>query len=130
MAVPVAAVAADFDEALDVHLNLAPEFTLYSVLLVNNLAEAIDLIFSKLAHLGIRIDVELTQNPAAQMRANTVNILQGYPGVLVSWYVNSGNSCHATASLSLALFVLRVGTDDSDHPVPFHHLALVTAYFR
>jgi hypothetical protein len=130
MAVPAATVAADFNEALDVHLDLAPEFTFYFILLVNNLAEAIDLIFSKLIHLGIRIYVELAQNLAAQVRANAVNILQGYPGMLVSRYVNSSNSCHATASLSLALFVFRVGADDSDHSVPLHNLALFTAYFR
>jgi len=127
---PAATVTADFNEALDVQLNLAPEFTLYPVLLVNNLAEAIDLIFGKLTHLGIRVYVALGQNLTAQVRANAINILQRYPGVLISWYVHSSNSCHSALSLSLALFMLRVGTDNPDHPVPFHYLALVTAYFN
>jgi hypothetical protein len=61
VAVPASPVAPNLNEALDIHLNLTPEFTFHFVLFVNGFPEAIDLLFSKVAHLGIRTDIGLSQ---------------------------------------------------------------------
>jgi hypothetical protein len=65
MAMPHTSIAANLDQALDVKVNLLPELTLNSVLPINVLSEAINLILGKITHPGLWIDTGLSQNPPA-----------------------------------------------------------------
>jgi len=59
---PDAPVTTNLDEALDVKVNLFSKLTLSPILSVNKLPKAINLIFSKVAYLNIRVDTSLRQN--------------------------------------------------------------------
>ena len=72
---PETAVTANFNEALDIKVNFFPEVTLNLILPVNNLPETVNLIFSKTIRFGISTNTCLGQNPPAQLRTNTIDIL-------------------------------------------------------
>jgi hypothetical protein len=62
---PDTSIATNLDQALDIKVNLLPEFTLNPILPVNSLSEAVYLILGKVTHLGLWIDTGLVQNPPA-----------------------------------------------------------------
>src|SRR4051812_14625142 len=53
--VPDAAIALDFDQALDVHTDRTSQVALDCVFLVNGLAQVVDLFFSEVSHASIGI---------------------------------------------------------------------------
>ena len=53
---PATPIATNFNEALDIKINLFAQLTFNPVLPVNKLSETINLVFSKITHLGIRAD--------------------------------------------------------------------------
>jgi len=57
---PATPIAPDFNEAFDIKSGLSPKLTLNLVLAVNGLSEAVDFLFSKVTHLGIRADIGLS----------------------------------------------------------------------
>jgi len=60
MAMPDTTVATNLNETLDIKVNRFPQFTLNLLLLVDNLSETINLVLSKIIHLGISIDTSLS----------------------------------------------------------------------
>jgi len=72
---PHTPVTAYLNETLDVKVNLFSKGTLDPVIVVNYFPELIYLIFSKVAHFGIRADTGLGQNLLARCRADAVNVL-------------------------------------------------------
>jgi|TARA_B100002003_G_scaffold179019_1_gene166954 hypothetical protein len=75
MAVPHTPIAANFDKTFDIKVNLFPEFSLDHTFTVNNLSEAINLIFGKSVRLNLSIDTSLSQNLMTQSGANAIDIL-------------------------------------------------------
>jgi hypothetical protein len=57
---PDTPITANFNETLDVKVNLFSEITLYLILMVNHLSEVINLFFSEVIHLSTRIDISLS----------------------------------------------------------------------
>jgi hypothetical protein len=60
MAVPHTPIAANFNQALDVEVNLFSQFPLNPKLPVNNLTETINLTFSKFIRLSLSINTGLS----------------------------------------------------------------------
>jgi len=72
---PQTTIAANFNEALDVKVNLFPEVALDAVFLVNHFTQFIYFILGKVIYLGVRADTEFGQNLQARSRAYAVYIL-------------------------------------------------------
>jgi hypothetical protein len=68
-------IATNLGETLDIKVNIFSKLALNLIIMVNELSEAINLIFGKAIRLGISIDASLSQNFLAQARANTIDIL-------------------------------------------------------
>jgi hypothetical protein len=75
MPMPAAPIATNLHKALDIEVNLLPQFPLDIILPVNNLPETIDLLFSQVIHLGRGVDVSLGYNLLAQAGTNAIDIL-------------------------------------------------------
>jgi len=75
MPMPDTPIAANFDEALDIKVNLFSKLALNFILPVNKLSEMISLFFGKATCLNIRADTGLSQNSPAQSRTNPIDIL-------------------------------------------------------
>jgi hypothetical protein len=69
---PKATVAADFDKALDVEVNLLTEITLQLVSFVDNLADTVYLLIRKVFNPCIGVNVGLPQYLLAQGRPNAI----------------------------------------------------------
>jgi len=57
---PDTSIATNLDEPLDIKVNLFSKLTLNLILMVNNLSETLNLVFSKVTRLSVRIDASLT----------------------------------------------------------------------
>src|SRR6267143_695910 len=122
LAVAQAAVAAQVHQALDVQAHLAAEVALDLVVLVEALADAVDLVVGQvLGPLG-RIDLgQGTDLPRAGV-ADPVQVRERDLDLLLAGKVDSGKACH---SLSLPLLVARIrGADHAHHALAADHLAL------
>jgi hypothetical protein len=75
MAMPDTPIATNLNETLDIEVNLFSQVTLNYILTVNNLPEAINLVFSEAIRLGISTNTRLSQNPLAQGGTNAIDIL-------------------------------------------------------
>jgi len=75
MAMPATPIATNLDQTPDILFYRFPQFTLNPVLAVNSLPDAINLILGKAIRLGLRANIELGQNPLAQVGANATDIL-------------------------------------------------------
>src|SRR5579875_2565756 len=71
-----AAVAADFDQALDVQVNLTPKVAFDLVLALDNLAQADDLVLGEVFHLGLRTDLGLFKDLPRECWPDAVDIAQ------------------------------------------------------
>ena len=96
-----AAVAADVDQPLDVHADLAAEVTLDGQVAVDEVAQAVDLLVGQLAHPRVRVDAGLEQQLLARRRADAVDVLQPDLDALVARQVDPGYSGHLAATPSL-----------------------------
>jgi hypothetical protein len=72
---PEPTIATNLNKTLDIKVNHFPQFTLNTLPPVDNLAETINLIISKVIHLGLSSDICLSQNFPTQGRANPIDIL-------------------------------------------------------
>jgi len=53
---PAASITTNLDKPLDVEVDLLPELPLHPISLIDELADTVNLLLTKLSHLGIRID--------------------------------------------------------------------------
>jgi hypothetical protein len=60
MAVPEATIAANFHKAFDVKVNLFSQLPLNAIFPVNNLPQAINLLFGKSVRLNLSINISLS----------------------------------------------------------------------
>jgi hypothetical protein len=132
---PVAPVAANLGKALDVETHFFPELALNPILPVNILSEPVDLVFGEVIRFSLGIDTGMLQNLVTQCGANPVDVLQRYPDLLVSRYVNPGDTRHQTTSFpsrisALPLFMAGLGANHPDHSSPPYYLALFASGFN
>jgi hypothetical protein len=121
---PQPAIAPDVHQSLDVHRNFATQIALYPELLVDDVAQPLDLIFSQIPNSGVRIYASPLKELLAGMQTNTVDVGQRYFYTLVSGKINTGNTCHF---LSLPLLVLRVAANYAQDALAANDLAPLTS---
>jgi hypothetical protein len=120
-----AAIAADLDQPLNVHLDFPPQIAFHLEALGDVFTEEGSVCFGKVFHPNGGVYSGPSNNPARPGRANTVNVLETNVYPLITRKVNTFNSCHVL--LSLSLFVLWVVADDVQSAVALHDFAFRTA---
>lgn len=138
---PKAPIAADFDQASDVGLDLAPKVSLDDVVAVDDLTELGDIRIGKVPYPNSRIEPRLLNQFRRVVLADAVDMRQGVQDRLLSGKVYACNTCHSSsfplrACLALSLLVLGVDAEDTDDALALDDLALVAdslntrAYFH
>jgi len=98
-AVTVSAVGADFDEPLDVHRNFFAQIAFHHAFGLDDLADAVDLVFAEILNLLVPVHVRLLQNTGRARIANAVNVSERDRRMFVAWKIDSCNACHIASNL-------------------------------
>jgi DNA polymerase I-like protein with 3'-5' exonuclease and polymerase domains len=72
--VPEAAIASDVHQSLDVHGDFTPQITLNPQLLVDDVTQPLDFIFSEIPNSGIRVNASSLEELLAGVQSNTVDV--------------------------------------------------------
>jgi hypothetical protein len=104
-AMPETLVRTDFDLALDVLCDLAPQITFDGQIGVDVLTDLDDLTVGEIANLGAPIDIEIIENMVSSRVTDTKDVGKTDFNTFVSGKVGSGNTSHL---LPLTLLVTRV----------------------
>ena len=91
-----ATVAADVDEPPYIFVVFPAQVTFRDVILVDNDADAVELILIQIAHTGrhFHIEISLADYLDGFGRADSVDAAQRDVGALAVWNVNSGDTNH------------------------------------
>src|SRR3954463_6055528 len=89
-----AAVRADLDEALDVHGGVLAQVAFHVAFRLDDLADAVDLVFIEVLNLLDRLNLGRFQNLGGARVADAVDVGQRDVGVLVAGQVDARNSSH------------------------------------
>src|SRR5580704_8188107 len=127
-AMPNPAIRLDFNEPPDVHLDLLAEIAFNAAFFFNFLPQTVNFIFGQVADLFRVIDARLGGELPGALLPDAIDRSQSNPKALLRRKVNTCDACHSL-SLTLALLVLRIGTDYPHHAAPVDHLAFVTNLF-
>src|SRR5690349_9250524 len=122
------AIRADFDQPLDVHRDVLAEIALDAAFALDDLADAVDLVFVEVLHLFFAVDIGSGDDPGRARMPDAVDVGQRDPGVLVARKIHACNTCHKP-SLSLTLLVLGILADHPHHALAANDLALVANLF-
>ena len=99
-----AAVAADFNQALDIQTNLTAQVAFYGVVTLDDFTQLSSLVLGQVLYAGIRIDTSLCKNVIGQLPSDAVDVGQADLYALFTGKVNTGNTCHRNLYLqSLSL---------------------------
>jgi len=120
------AVATEVHEPLDVHVDLATKVTFDLEVLVDTLADPLDVgLVEVVCTLALRNTRSLA-NVLRVMRTDPVDVLQRNHRVFPTWKVDACDTCHSL--LSLPLLVTGVVTQDTHDTLAAHDLALLTNF--
>ena len=129
-----AAVGIDIHQALDVHLNFAPEIALGDILavavwlrLIEDADNLVDLFGSQILGTKRRVDFRLLKNFFGGHAADAIDVGQGSVDAFIFWNVDSEDAGHNV--LTLALFVTRIFANDADYTLAAHHFAFFAQSF-
>src|SRR5215469_13427009 len=93
-AMTISAIGADFDEPLDVHRNFFAQIAFHHAFRLDYLADAVDLVFTQVLHLLVRINFGLLQNACSARIPDPVDVSERDIRVLVARKIDACNSCH------------------------------------
>src|SRR5579864_3717415 len=124
LAVPLAAVAADLDEAPDVHRHVAPQVAFDFIVAVDHLAEARDFLVREGAHARVRAHPGDPEDLPGAAAADPVDVRQADFDPFLTRQVHARDTRHRMPPLPLLLLVLRVLADDHHAVAALDHLAL------
>jgi hypothetical protein len=96
------AVSADLGQALDRLAAIAPKVTLDLDVRVDVVAELRDLFVRQVAHLLLRVELELADDLLRGRLADPVDVRQPDLEPLLRREVDSGDACHAGSSPAFA----------------------------
>src|SRR6476469_7886619 len=150
-AVPQAAVAADFHQALDVERDLLAEIAFHTPLLLDHPADLADVVFRQVLHADVRAHARFLEDQVRPVAADAVDVGQPDLDPLGAREVHACDTRHfvesssgfrlqttdfrrvcglwsvaCSLSLPLSLLVLLVRADHPDHALAANDLALVT----
>ena len=94
-----AAVATEVHQTLDVHLDFAAEIAFDAVLGLEQLADALDLVFRQLFGLLGRWDVRTRADLSRERMAHAIEVGERISDLLVSGKVNACNTSHTNNPL-------------------------------
>jgi hypothetical protein len=106
-AVPDTAIAADLDQPLDILAHLLSQLTLYDVVLVYEIPDAIDFVVSQVSGLGFSVNASLVQDLDGGGATDSEYVTERNLDFLVAWNVHTGYTGHARL-LPLPLLVAGV----------------------
>src|SRR5699024_1832501 len=89
-----AAVAADFNQALDIQTDFAAQVALNIVVAVDHFTQLSGFFFGQVLYAGVRIDTGLLQDLVGRLAANAEDVGQADLHALLAGKVNTGNTCH------------------------------------
>src|ERR1700723_3514941 len=92
---PVATVALNIDEALDVHLGVLAEIALNITLVLNHLADAVYLFFAEVLDLLGGHNIGLLQDLQRTRITDAINVCERDPSLLVAGQIDASNTCHS-----------------------------------
>jgi hypothetical protein len=101
---PQPAVAADFDQPLDIHLHLTAQIAFHFISLRDEVTHNVDFTFRQVFHPDIGINFGRSQNNPGTARTDPKQIAQSYLNPLISRKINTFNSCHISSPLTLLVF--------------------------
>ena len=93
-AMTIAAIGADFDQPLDVHGDVLAEIAFHAAFLLDDLADAIDFIFTQIADLLRRLHAGRPEDAGRARVSNTEDVGKGDLDVLVARKIHACNTCH------------------------------------
>ena len=123
-----ATVAVDLDQALDVLADLLAQLAFDGEVLVDEVADAVDLVVGQVADLGVRGDAGLGADLLRGGAADAVDVAERHVDLLVARNVDTRDTGHADL-LPLPLLVAGVRADNANDAFTAHDLALFTALF-
>ena len=91
-------VGAEIHEALDVHLNFAPEVTFDPVVSLDDVAEGLDLRVVELVDLLARIDLGLATDLPSQGLANAEDVGKRVSDLLTAGEIDACNTGHGSVA--------------------------------
>src|SRR6185503_7605182 len=94
-AMPVAAIALDIDEALDVHLDVFAKIALDITFVLDHLADAVYLFFVQVLDLFEGVYVCLLQDFERARIADAIDVCERDPCLLVAGQIDASNTCHS-----------------------------------
>src|SRR5713226_5857325 len=125
LAVAEASVAAQVHQPLDVERDLAAQVAFHLEVLLDRLADAVDLVVGQVLRPPGRIDLRQSADLPRRGVADAVEIGQRDLDLLLAGKVNACNTRHSMSLLTLPLLVAGVrGADHADHALAADHLAL------
>ena len=94
MAVTNAAVAADFDQSLDVHGDFTPEVALYLAVVVDVFSEFVDIRFGQVLDPDIGVNAGRLEDVLSGFTADTVDVGQADLNSFLPGQVYAANTRH------------------------------------
>ncbi len=104
---------------VDIPREKRVEVALDRVAPVDELTQAVDLLFGEVTDARVGVDVRLGQDLLAGRQADPIDVRERHFDALLTWDIDTGDACHR---LPLPLLVLGIGADD-------HHGAMATDDF-
>ena len=127
-AVANAPIGADVHQSLDVHRHLGAQRAFHAVVLLDRLAETIDVRIIEILDAEVGADAGALDDAARELTADPENVRESDLDLLVAREIDSCNSRH---SLTLPLLVLGIAlANDSGHAVALDHFAVLTDRFH
>jgi len=118
-------VASDIHEALDVHVDFAPQTTLHFVLVLDYAAKLGKVLIRKTTHPSSGIHLRFGQNSVRRGASDAVYVGETDVNPLVPRQVDACNACHGLFPLPLTLLVSGVATaDNADDAMPLDNLTV------
>jgi hypothetical protein len=126
------AVALNFNQPPDVHLNFLAEIAFDAAFRFDGLTDLVNLFFGQILDLFGVVNIGFRAELARANAADTVDRGEADEQTLVDRKIYTCNTCHTIfllPGLALALLVLRVDANHAHHTAPVDHLALVANLF-
>jgi hypothetical protein len=120
------AVTTEVHEPLDVHVDLTTKVAFDLEVLVDALADPLDIGLIEIVRTLVVRNTRRLANVLRVMRTNPVDVLQRNHRVFPTWKVDACDTCHF--ALSLPLLVTWVVTQDPHDTLAAHDLALLTNF--
>ena len=129
------AVAADFDQPLDIHIDFATQIAFDQVVAVDIVAQSGHFRFIQIFDTTVFVDFSRSQNSLAGRLADPIDIGQRDDDPFVAWDINTRNTCHnryspsSCSRLALTLFVFEIFTNHVQHTTSAHKFTVLTNFF-